>query len=162
MKCACTFGWGALATFSESAELSCACPIFRREKFAEPTRCEVAQCRGYLSNRYARNTQGTSATLCKSAAKSHQIIICLRLRIKGLRHIAYTDNSLFSFLFIEVIVSWCDGSVALWSLSPNLCAKKTSISTLRPPHPSPTPTCHYCLTSCMSFTWELHLSLQLV
>ena len=26
------------ATFSESAELSCACPIFRRETFADPTR----------------------------------------------------------------------------------------------------------------------------
>ena len=30
----------APATFSESAELSCACPIFRCEKFAEPTRYE--------------------------------------------------------------------------------------------------------------------------
>ena len=38
MKCACTLGSRAPATFSESAELSCACPIFRHEKFAEPTR----------------------------------------------------------------------------------------------------------------------------
>ena len=38
MKCVCTLGSRAPATFSESAELSCACPIFCREKFAEPTR----------------------------------------------------------------------------------------------------------------------------
>ena len=38
MKCVCTLGSRAPATFSESAELSCACPIFRREKFAETTR----------------------------------------------------------------------------------------------------------------------------
>ena len=38
MKCACTLGSRVPATFSESAELSCACHIFRREKFAEPTR----------------------------------------------------------------------------------------------------------------------------
>ena len=38
MKCACTLGSRSPATFSESAEWSCACPIFRREKFAEPTR----------------------------------------------------------------------------------------------------------------------------
>ena len=42
MKWACTFGWGAPATFSKSAELSCACPIFRCKKFAEASRygCE--------------------------------------------------------------------------------------------------------------------------
>ena len=38
MKCACTLCWEAPEKFSESAELSCACPIFRCEKFAEPTR----------------------------------------------------------------------------------------------------------------------------
>ena len=38
MKCACTLGSRAPATFSESAELSCACPSFRHEKFTEPTR----------------------------------------------------------------------------------------------------------------------------
>ena len=31
----------APATFSESAELSCACPIFRREKFADPSRYDL-------------------------------------------------------------------------------------------------------------------------
>ena len=40
MKCACTIGSRSPATFSESGELSCACPIFLREKFAEPTRYE--------------------------------------------------------------------------------------------------------------------------
>ena len=38
MKCTRTLGSRAPATFSESAEFSCACSIFRREKFAEPTR----------------------------------------------------------------------------------------------------------------------------
>ena len=38
MKCACTLGSRAPATFSESTELSCACPIFGREKFTDPTR----------------------------------------------------------------------------------------------------------------------------
>ena len=38
MKCAYTLGSRAPATFSESAELSWAFPIFRGEKFAEPTR----------------------------------------------------------------------------------------------------------------------------
>ena len=38
MKCACTLRWETPATSSESAELSCACPIFRCKKFAEPTR----------------------------------------------------------------------------------------------------------------------------
>ena len=38
MKCTCTLGSRTPATFSESAELSCACPSFRREKFTEPTR----------------------------------------------------------------------------------------------------------------------------
>ena len=38
MKCACTLRFGTPATSSESAELSCACPIFRCEKFTEPTR----------------------------------------------------------------------------------------------------------------------------
>ena len=38
MKCACTLGSRAPLTCSESAELSCACPSFRREKFTEPTR----------------------------------------------------------------------------------------------------------------------------
>ena len=38
MKCACTLGLRAPAAFSESAELWCACPSFRREKFTEPTR----------------------------------------------------------------------------------------------------------------------------
>ena len=42
MKCACTFDARAPATFLESAELSCACPIFRHEKFAEPTRYVMA------------------------------------------------------------------------------------------------------------------------
>ena len=41
MKCVCTLGSRAPATFSESAKLSCACPIFRREKFAEPTRYDA-------------------------------------------------------------------------------------------------------------------------
>ena len=43
MKCACTLGSRAPATFSESAELPCACPIFRHEKFAEPTRFVATQ-----------------------------------------------------------------------------------------------------------------------
>ena len=38
MKCGCTFDLGVPATFLESAELSCACPIFCLEKFADPTR----------------------------------------------------------------------------------------------------------------------------
>ena len=37
---ACTFGSRAPATSSKSAELSCACPIFRREKFADPIQYE--------------------------------------------------------------------------------------------------------------------------
>ena len=40
MRCACTFGSRAPATFIESAELSCACPIFPREKFSDPTQYE--------------------------------------------------------------------------------------------------------------------------
>ena len=50
MKCACTFGSRTLATCSESAELSCACPIFRREKFPEPTRYEYKNACGQLAN----------------------------------------------------------------------------------------------------------------
>ena len=42
MKCACTFGLHAPPMFSESAELSCACPIFRREKLTDPTRYKKA------------------------------------------------------------------------------------------------------------------------
>ena len=41
MKCACTLGSRAPATFSESVELSCACPSFCREKFTEPTRYDM-------------------------------------------------------------------------------------------------------------------------
>ena len=47
MKCACTLGSCAPATFSESAELSCACPSFRREKFTEPTRYGASRPRIY-------------------------------------------------------------------------------------------------------------------
>ena len=41
MKCGCTLGSHAPATFSESAKLSCTCPSFSREKFTEPTRYVV-------------------------------------------------------------------------------------------------------------------------
>ena len=63
-NCARTFGSRAPATFSESAELSCACPIFRRKKFAEPTRyavqCGLVEQQTQLGSRQSR--RGTSTT----------------------------------------------------------------------------------------------------
>ena len=48
MKCAWTLRWGAPATFSESTELSCACPIFRCGKFAEPTWYEICVADSFM------------------------------------------------------------------------------------------------------------------
>ena len=42
INCVCTFSSCPPATFSESAKLSCACPIFRHEKFTDPTRYNVS------------------------------------------------------------------------------------------------------------------------
>ena len=44
MKCVCTFGSRAPASFSGSAALSCACPTFRREKLTDPNRYVTSLC----------------------------------------------------------------------------------------------------------------------
>ena len=67
MKCACTLGSRAPATFSESAELSCACPSFRREKFTEPTRYAIEfQCNFVLRPSKVRKLVCTNQFQVKS------------------------------------------------------------------------------------------------
>ena len=91
MKCACTFGWGAPATFSESAKLSCACPIFRCEKFAGPTRyacqvvsqprhddlkCALSRC-SWLSPRAFARAGYVNQDWFPCIARRHRSIECL-------------------------------------------------------------------------------------
>ena len=72
MKCAWTFGLCASATFSESADLLCACHIFRHKKLAYPTR--------YDFERRSCTAGFESATLPLSQNKSHRCWrVCLRL-----------------------------------------------------------------------------------
>ena len=56
---------GAPATFSESTEFSCACPIFRCEKFAEPTRYELKNEAVVWQAVFAKRN-GTSSTARRS------------------------------------------------------------------------------------------------
>ena len=72
MKCACTFGSRSPATFSESTELSCACPIFRREKFADPTRYFEFSFRSFSwSKLYSLTIMPFSQPTCKNVCVQH-------------------------------------------------------------------------------------------
>ena len=96
MKCACTFGRGAPATFSESAELSCACPIFRCEKFAEPTRYGCFR---------------DSKQLCENLSFSTFIYNTYQLQLYSPQPLS--PNSLFLLMQAE-LNEWVAGSIKIW------------------------------------------------
>ena len=99
MKCACTLGSRAPATFSESAELSYACPIFRREKFGEPTRYAAERQTDRRTNR-----QRTRRVILVYLTRPSTVVSSLTRRVckdKWKKHLkAHKNHSPESF-------AWC-------------------------------------------------------